>query len=118
MRLEEALKTTVSNRLTAKIILAINLRVHAIKTLIWAYLQGGDHENALLLSVNAASQYESDQSLSEELLFLKIVSEMLGKLKSGETTEELLSSAISYCNADNGSIKKYKVFNYCPCFFN
>ena len=112
LQLEEALKITVSNRLTAKIKLAVNLRVHAIKTLIWAYLQGGNYEDALHLSLNAASQYEGDQSLSKELLFLKIVSEMVGNLKCGETTEELLSSAILNCSADQGSIRKYKVCNY------
>jgi len=110
-RLQEALKTTVSKRLVAKIKVAVNLRVHAIETLIWAYLHGGNYELAFLLSDNAASQYEGDENFSKDLLFLKIVTEMLWKSKRNELSNDLLSSAMAICDGGNDSIRKYKVLS-------
>ena len=110
-QLEEALKTTVSHHLFAKRKIAVKLRVHAIRTLIWAYLQTGGYDIALLLSDNAITQYEGDQTASNELLFLKIVSEILLKWKQGGNVDELLASALSVCDAEDGSILRYQVSN-------
>ena len=95
--------------------MAVNLRVHAIETLIWAYLHGGNYELAFLLSDNAASQYEGDESVSKELLFLKIVTEMLWNSKRGELSKDLLSSAMAICDAGNDSIRNYKVMYFFSC---
>ena len=106
------MKTTASRRLSAKVKIAVNLRVHAIHTLIWAKLHDGNYKDALLFSDDAASQYKNDPAVSKELIYLKIISEILWKLKCGDdSAKELLSSAMLSWDADNDSIRKYKVLN-------
>ncbi len=110
--LQEALKTTISRQLTPKIIVAVNLRVWAIKQLTCSYIKEGSYDIALLLTENAMTQYEENPEVHQELLFLKLVAEILQKSTTGIDVDDLLLAAKEICDSDGDSVWKYQVSIY------
>eukprot|EP00795_Rhopilema_esculentum_P006369 gene6369-11806_t len=108
--LEETLKTTISRQLEPKIKIAINLRVYSIKQLVWAYLNDGVYNIAMLLSENAMSEYEGHPKIWNDLQYLNVICAILLKSRNGENVDELLLAAKTLCDSESNSIWRYQVF--------
>ena len=83
--------------------------MYSIKQLVWAYLNDGVYDIAMLLSENAMSQYEGHTEIWNDLQYLNIICAIMLKSRNGENADDLLLSAKTLCDSESNSIWRYQV---------